>query len=70
MFRQLLGDSNIQCGLGAPIYSPDLEFREPQSVHVHGGEWWLTDSFLLSASQILLSVVVDEAAFQKASTPN
>lgn len=34
------------------------------------GKRWLTDSFLLSASEILLSVAVDEAAFQKVSTPN
>lgn len=31
------------------------------------GERWLTDSFLLSASQILLSLAVDEAAFQRPS---
>lgn len=36
-FRELPGDSNIQCGLGTLTYSPDLEFREPQSVRVHGG---------------------------------
>lgn len=60
--KSFLGDSNVQCELGALPYSSDLGVQETQRAHVQGGET-VPDSFLPSTSQLLLRL--GETEFQK-----
>lgn len=60
--KSFLGDSNMQCELGALPYSSDLGVQETQRAHVQGGET-VPDSFLPSTSPLLLRL--GETEFQK-----
>lgn len=64
--KSFLGDSNVQCELGALPYSSDLGVQETQRAHVQGGET-VPDSFLPSTSQLLLRL--GETEFQKPTHP-